>query len=317
MKQRYGFLFALLAMVGLAWLFPQGGVHYGWLRSEYTKPLAVIVVFFCQGFSLPTESLKASVKQVRLHVFIQSMLFIGMPLIVGTMLFLWADYWSIEIQLGLCFMAFLPTTLSACMVFIDQAKGNRAAALFNVTLANSIGVLIPVGACMILLGGLLSEGVLVKLLSRVFLLLLIPLAVGQLMRLGLRDWADEHRLLLRRICSTMILFVVYASFSQSMQDCFAQEDSWDVAFETFGIVVVLWILMNLMVWWSAKWIGFKRKDRVAAFFCATHKTLAAGIPLADAVFFGMPYEVGIILLPLLFYHFLEIVMGGLLVSIIK
>tara|TARA_B100001248_G_scaffold261149_1_gene251370 strand:+ start:10480 stop:11445 length:966 start_codon:yes stop_codon:yes gene_type:complete len=317
MKQRYGFLCALLAMVGLAWLMPQGGVYGGWFLSEYTKPLAVMVVFLCQGLSLPTESLKASVKQVRLHVFIQGMLFLVVPLIVGTMLFWWGDYWSIEMQLGLCFMAFLPTTLSACIVFIDQAKGNRAVALFNVTLANSLGVLIPVCVSMILLGELLDDGVLRVLFSRIFILMLLPLGVGQLLRLSLRDWADDNRILLRRVCSSMILFVVYCSFAQSMQDCFAEDDGWDAAFEVFGIVVFLWSTVNIVAWWGTKWMGFKPKDRIAAFFCGTHKTLAAGVPLADAIFSGLSYEVGVILLPILFYHFLEIMSGGIFVTLLQ
>jgi sodium/bile acid cotransporter 7 len=54
-----------------------------------------------------------------------------------------------------------------------------------------------------------------------------------------------------------------------------------------------------------------RGDRIAAAFCAPQKTIAAGIPLAKAIFGSHP-GLGLILLPVLLYHPLQLIVCGLL-----
>jgi sodium/bile acid cotransporter 7 len=55
--------------------------------------------------------------------------------------------------------------------------------------------------------------------------------------------------------------------------------------------------------------GLKAGDGVAAEFCAVQKTLASGVPLAGVIFAGDP-RTGLILLPLLIYHPLQLTLHG-------
>jgi sodium/bile acid cotransporter 7 len=52
-----------------------------------------------------------------------------------------------------------------------------------------------------------------------------------------------------------------------------------------------------------------RPDRIAATFCAPQKTIASGIPLAKAIF-GTHPGLGLILLPILLYHPLQLLVCG-------
>jgi sodium/bile acid cotransporter 7 len=57
-------------------------------------------------------------------------------------------------------------------------------------------------------------------------------------------------------------------------------------------------------------------DRTAALFCAPQKTLASGAPLAKLLFASDP-AIGLILLPVMFYHPLQLLASGALVHLLK
>ena len=61
----------------------------------------------------------------------------------------------------------------------------------------------------------------------------------------------------------------------------------------------------------AKATGFNSGDRIAAIFCGSKKSIAAGIPMAQLIFAGDP-RLGLILLPLMIYHPLQLVICGVL-----
>src|SRR5690606_41422390 len=61
--------------------------------------------------------------------------------------------------------------------------------------------------------------------------------------------------------------------------------------------------------WFSVWIcrrpGFSREDEFAIVFCGSKKSLASGIPIAKILFAGNP-AVGMIVLPVLIYHQLQL-----------
>ena len=52
-------------------------------------------------------------------------------------------------------------------------------------------------------------------------------------------------------------------------------------------------------------------ERIAVVFCGSRKTLAAGIPVAHLIFGANP-ALGLILMPLMIYHPLQLAIGGVL-----
>jgi sodium/bile acid cotransporter 7 len=50
-------------------------------------------------------------------------------------------------------------------------------------------------------------------------------------------------------------------------------------------------------------------ERVTALFCGSKKTLASGVPMARLIFGAAP-DLGLILLPIMLYHPLQLVVGG-------
>ncbi|HEX2100672.1 MAG TPA: bile acid:sodium symporter, partial [Candidatus Synoicihabitans sp.] len=56
-------------------------------------------------------------------------------------------------------------------------------------------------------------------------------------------------------------------------------------------------------------LGFAVEDRIAAVFCGSKKTLASGVPMAQIIFAGHP-GIGLILLPIMIYHPLQLILCG-------
>ena len=66
---------------------------------------------------------------------------------------------------------------------------------------------------------------------------------------------------------------------------------------------------------ASRWVSLRlnREDLITAYFCSVKKTLALGVPLAVLIF-GHRSDLPLILLPLMFYHPLQIFINGLLAA---
>ena len=71
--------------------------------------------------------------------------------------------------------------------------------------------------------------------------------------------------------------------------------------------------MSLLVWAASNAAGLERDDFIAALFCSVKKTLAMGVPLAQLIF-GAKGNLGLILLPIMFYHPFQLFVCGLLAN---
>ena len=80
---------------------------------------------------------------------------------------------------------------------------------------------------------------------------------------------------------------------------------------SFCIIVLLFRVQ--LVRWGAHYCNFALADEVTTIFCGTKKTLVAGIPMATAIF-GTDPNLGMILLPVMLYHPIQIFYCAILAS---
>jgi sodium/bile acid cotransporter 7 len=62
---------------------------------------------------------------------------------------------------------------------------------------------------------------------------------------------------------------------------------------------------------TARTLRFNNADEIAAVFCASKKSLAAGVPMA-ALIFGNNPGLGLILLPIMIYHPMQLIVCSIL-----
>ena len=69
-------------------------------------------------------------------------------------------------------------------------------------------------------------------------------------------------------------------------------------------------------WQLGRALGLGVRDRIAFIMCATHKTLALGLPLFKIIFHGRP-DLAVLCTPLLLQHPLQLILGSMLAPRLK
>jgi sodium/bile acid cotransporter 7 len=305
------FLLGMAAATALAWAFPAPGAAGGWLHPEILTKAGVALIFFLHGVTLPGAELRAGAAKWRLHVVVQAATFLLFPLLAWLAIRLLGSRISPELQLGIFFLGALPSTVSSSVAMTGVAGGNVAGAVFNATLSNLIGIfLTPLWVLAVLRAGGQSLPVLPVVLDLVRWLLL-PLAAGQLCRPWLGQAAMRHKPLVKSADRGTILLLVYTSFCDSFaHGVWGAQGRAGVALVTAVALVFFWVVLAA-VSAASRALGFARADRIAAIFCGSKKTLASGVPMAKLMFGASP-ALGVILLPIMIYHPLQLVICGFL-----
>lgn len=308
---RNWFVASLPVAVLLAFLLPEAGATGGWFRSEITTRVGVALIFLFQGLVLPTAALRQGASRWPLHLLIQSFTFLIFPLMGIGLDAAVGQHLPPDLRLGFLFLCVLPSTVSTSVVLTGLAGGNTVGAIFNAALSNVIGVVItPLWVAWLMktgggqadLGGVIRE---------IIMLLLLPLAAGQLLRWKVSLWADRNRKALGNASSALILFLVFAAFCNSAKARFWSGLGGGVLATAAVGVLLVFILAVALVAGLSRAMKLDRGDRIAAAFCAPQKTIASGIPLAKAIFGAHP-GLGLILLPILLYHPLQLIVCGVL-----
>lgn len=312
------FTLVLFAVVLLAFLLPEAGRSGGWLQTQWTGRLAAMLIFFLQGLSLPTRELARGLLHLRLHVFVQAWNFLLVPAVAWLFWLLFLRFFEPVLVSGFLYLAVLPTTISSAVALTTAAGGDVSAALFNTTLSNLLGVVLVPAWCFFLFAASAETlPPVLPLFGKVATLIALPLLLGQLLRPLVRErgWFARVRPRFKTVSNGCIAFIVFAAFSNSVVDDTWSRAGWHVLLEGFGGALLLLLVVASLVWWMSALWGLKGPGRVAGFYCASQKTLAAGVPLASAIFAGEAFvglDLGLLLLPLLCYHPLQLILAGVL-----
>lgn len=315
-----GFVVGILAGLALAWIWPEGGAKGGLLQTEWTAKVAVAAIFFVQGLVLPAEKLRAGLAHWRFHAFCLATGYLAIPAgVLGMLgaLGLWPEAERLlpeDLRTGFLFFAVLPTTITSAVIYTAQARGHVEAAVFTTAFSNVAGIFV-VPAVLIPAAGLAANGGgenSLRLLGNIALLLLAPMAGGQALRWGVRAWAEARGKALRQVNQYLVYFILYAAFADSFARNVWAEFAPAMVVLTGGLMGLILAGASAFAWMAPGWLGFATVDRKAALFCASQKTLAAGVPLAGTLFAQSGLDLSLILLPLMIYHPLQLILGGIL-----
>lgn len=304
----------LLGMAGatlLAWKFPEPGGAGGWLHPELLTKVGVALIFFLHGVALSFDALKAGTLRWPLHLVVQSSTFLLFPLLGLGLNVALGERVSADLKLGLFFLCALPSTVSSSVALTAAARGNVAGAVFNATLSSLLGIfLTPLWIAVVLntRGNSLPIGPVILDLVR---WLLLPLALGQMFRPWLGAGVSRHRAAIGRVDRATILVLVYTSFCDSFKEGVWSRIGPGQLCAIVVIAIALFAVVMLSVGYVAKRLKFSVADKIAAMFCGSKKTLASGVPMAKLIFGAHP-ALGLILLPIMIYHPLQLIICGVL-----
>ena len=281
------------------------------MHPELLTKIGVALIFFLHGVALSFSALKAGTLRWPLHLLVQSSTFLLVPLLGLALNLALGEHVSPELKLGLFFLCALPSTVSSSVALTAAAHGNVAGAVFNATFSSLLGIFVtPLWIAFVLntRGNSLDVGPVVLDLLR---WLVLPLAIGQACRPWLGAWVGRHKAGISLVDRGTILLLVYTSFCDSFKEGVWSRVTTQQLWLMLGIALGLFALVMTLIAITSNALDFSREDRIAAMFCGSKKTLASGVPMAKLIFGAHP-ALGLILLPIMIYHPLQLVICGFL-----
>lgn len=287
----------ILCAVAIAIVFPARGQFAD--TFDVLTNIGIALLFFLYGARLSTREAINGIKHWKLHLTILAFTFAVYPLI-GLALRPLTAFMPNDLYLGILYLTLVPSTVQSSVAFTSVAKGNVAGAIVSASASNLAGVILTPLLVMALMGA--GDGIHID--SSVFLeisvLLLLPFALGQLTRRWVGRIAASKAT--KVVDRGSIAMVVYAAFSKGMVDgIWSQISVWQILFQIlFSTVFVFFMLWLTKV--ISKKLGFSREDTIAIQFCGSKKSLATGLPMASVIFASCSTSLGLLILPLMIYH---------------
>ncbi|MGJ9413301.1 bile acid:sodium symporter family protein [Aeromicrobium sp. CF4.19] len=300
------FIVILLLAAVVATFLPATGTAFEALRV--VMAIAIGLLFFLYGARLSTAETVAGLRNWRLQLVILLTTFAVFPALGLLTGLLPASVLTPGLAAGVLLVCAVPSTIQGCVVYTRIAGGTTAAAIVSASLSNLVGVFLTPALVALLMTA--EARVDAGAVLRIVLQLLAPFVLGQLVRPLVGAWVERHDVRLRRFDRSSIVLVVYVAFSEG-----AQADVWDSVslVDALVVTVVCVALYVAVVGWIlgvGRVLRLSRGDRVAMLFCGSSKSLASGLPMATVLFSGS--DVALLVLPLMLYHQMQIVAGGVI-----
>ncbi|HAT1242773.1 bile acid:sodium symporter family protein [Corynebacterium striatum] len=287
----------IISAVVVAIIFPARG-HFAEVFDSLTN-VVIALLFYLYGARLSTQEALNGLKNWRLHLTILAFTFVLYP-ILGLALRPLTLFISHDMYLGILYLTLVPSTVQSSVAFTSVAKGNIAGAIVSASASNLVGVIMTPLLVMALMGAGNGISIDSSVFVEISLLLLAPFILGQLTRKWVKDFAASKGT--KIVDRGSITMVVYAAFSKGVVDgIWGSISIWEIVF-----LVVLSILMVAFMLWLTKILGsklgFPRADVIAIEFCGSKKSLATGLPMASVIFASGSTSLGLLILPLMIYH---------------
>lgn len=269
--------------------------------------VGIFALFFFNGLRLSRSDVVDGLRNTQLIIPIILWCFGAMAMAGYGLYWLGSDLLPPLVAMGLLYLGVMPSTVQSATAYSSMANGNVASSVVIAGVTNVLGIFVcaPIFASM-------SGGAQVDLgydgLTKLFLILLLPFTLGQILQSRLRNWMNSRSQLIVWLDRSAIAIAVYVAFSAAVeQDVWGRLDlaAWGIL---FALLTALLVFAFYGAWSLSGIVGLTHQDRISFTFAGAHKSIAMGAPLALILF--PPVEAGLILVPLLIYHLLQLIVSA-------
>ncbi|MBD2721983.1 bile acid:sodium symporter family protein [Hymenobacter armeniacus] len=303
------FLLALIGVVALAYWQPGLGSKASPVPWKTITTVGVALVFFFYGLKLSVEKLRAGMRNWRLHLLVQLATFALFPALALLVRPFFGSAGGDLLWQSIFFLCALPSTVSTSVVMVSIAGGNLPAAIFNASISSLLGILLtPLLTSLVLHTGT-GGGQLWGLATQLLWQVVLPVGAGVLLNSRFHAFVDQHKAALRIFDQVTILLIVFTAFCDSFAEgIFTRYRMADIVKLGVGMVALYLVVFGI-IWGLSRALRFSRADQVVAVFCGSKKSLVHGSVMASLLF-PASAATGLILLPLMLYHALQIILAS-------
>jgi len=295
----------LVAAIVLAALLPVSGAAVG--LAQFVANAAVFLLFLLNGLRLPRREVIAGLGNHRLLIPLVLWCYGAMALAGWALWQGGAGLLPPLLGLGFLFLGVLPSTVQSATAYSSLAGGNVASSVVAAALLNLLGVFVT-APLFSALAGSAQAGFDGSALLKVVVILLVPFMLGQFLQRWLSSWIASHRSLVTFMDRNAIAIAVYVAFSGAIAGgILTRIDAAGWAGLLVAVALFL-VFAHGGAWLLGKALRLPRGDRIAMLFAGGQKSIAMGAPLATVLF--APDVAGIVLMPILTYHLLQLVLAA-------
>lgn len=300
-KKIDGFIVGLLAVIAIAYFIPYSKEAEEFVSLKLVADIGISLIFFFYGLKLSPEDLKKGLSNWKLHIAVQSSTFVLFPLITLLFLPIASTDTQFTLWLAVFFLAVLPSTVSSSVVMVSIAKGNITGAIFNASLSGLLGIICTPLWMGIFLGKANADFDMFSIAFQLFMNILLPVILGVLLHKFLIHWVAKIKGILSYFDKSVILLIVYKSFSASFSEgIFSKISHVEIILLFVFVLGLFWVVYGTMFLVS-KLLKFNREDTTTLLFCGSKKSLMHG-SVFSKVLFANSASSGIFLVPIMIYH---------------
>ncbi|MCZ6795865.1 MAG: bile acid:sodium symporter [Planctomycetota bacterium] len=307
--KRYWFLVALALVVPLGLLWPEGGRRLR--EAGAVLPALVATTLLITGFTLDPARLARQARNIRGILLALGTTYVVAPLLAYGLAILWGPETPLDTGEGLLFLqavmiaAAQAGTLASAIALTAVARGDQELALVLTLSTNGLTPLLTPLVLQLSVGAVVDLPV-GEMMLRMALVVLLPVAAGQVARRLLRSTATPAMTVIKFVPQCIVLVFVYCGFAAAGAS-FGQDGR--LMLEFLGLAVSLHLLLLGWTYGTATLLRLPAGERVAVVFCGSQKTLPNGIYVWSRFFAGNPYGA----VPLVLYHVFQLFVDALVV----
>lgn len=306
------FTIMLFVMVALAFFWPVQG-HAAVIFDHVTN-IGIALLFFLHGAKLSPTALWEGLTHWRLHLIIFASTFMLFPFLGLALKPVFEPFLNPALYLGILYICVLPSTVQSSIAFTSIARGNVAAAMVSASASNILGMfLTPVLVGLFITTQFSDSGINSgEAALNILFMLLAPFILGQLLRNNILPVIKRFPKIVKIVDQGSILLIVFAAFSEAISEGLWQQIAGSTLVALIVVCCVLLAIVMVGLTYFSRAMKFSTFDEIAIVFCGSKKTLASGLPMAKILFAGHP--IGMLILPLILFHQIQLVVCGILAA---
>ncbi|KAF2142307.1 uncharacterized protein K452DRAFT_331993 [Aplosporella prunicola CBS 121167] len=273
------------------------------IKQKIIGYLAVALIFFINGCTIPSRVLLQNIKRWDLHLFVQAQCYLLTSAIAYGIVSACATnpkFMDPALLIGIIVLGCLPTTISFNTIMTRKSNGNTALTLTQSTIGNFLGPFISTALIRIytstdawyteiLPKNMGSYGETYrKVFAQLGFSVFLPLFVGQIVMnafpaLTKKVFADWK---MSKLSSLSLLTLIWQTYDEAFQSrAFSTINADNMIFFVFMSFGVFLLWMALSIIFSRIWLS--KEDTISVAFCVPSKTPAMGVPLTTIMFAGI------------------------------
>jgi len=300
---RHWFLIALILLIPVGVLAPGFGVAIK--QNGWTVPVFVGVMLCIAGFTTDASQLVRQSVNLRAIVPVLFCTYVLAPFAAYGLGRLFAPDGDLNFIAAMMIMAAQAGSLASAIALTMMAGGSRELALVCTLLSNCLTIFLTPYILHVSIDGNVEFQV-SEMISRMGMVVLLPILVGQLLRQFIWEKTESIRPLIKIVPQFIVLLFVYTGFASGAGQLL-KDGTLVVRFLVPCMLLHLFLLSFMAL--VSGLLKLEWPERTAVILCGSQKTLPNGIYVWNNFFQANPYGA----VPLVLYHLFQLVVDTLLV----